>query len=322
MFALQTLFEHAPSPITAIEHSLLGEKGIKLWIKRDDQLVLKPFVENKGFCGNKWRKLQLNLKAAKEKKYQQLLTFGGAFSNHIAATASAGALFGFKPIGIIRGERIEPLNPTLSQAERCGMQLHFIDRSSYRTKQHPVFLKTLEEKFGRSYILPEGGTNLLAIEGCKAIIAELEQQFPILPDYVCVSGGTGGTIAGIIQGLEGRSSILGFSALKGTFLATEIQALFKQYELPTYSNWEIQTDYHFGGFAKFKPELIDFINTFKQNHQIQLEPLYTGKMLFGLLDLIEKDYFRRGSRIVAIHTGGLQGIEGFNQRFGNAIKVE
>lgn len=234
MHALQTLFEHDPSPISTIERPILKEKDICLWIKRDDQLLLSPFAGNQGFCGNKWRKLQLNLQAAKVGKHQQLLTFGGAFSNHIAATASAGALFGFKTIGIIRGERVEPLNPTLSEAKRCGMQLHFIDRNTYRSKDHPDFLKKLEEEFGPSYILPEGGTNLLAIEACKTIAVEIEQQVPNLPDYICVAGGTGGTIAGIIQGLKGRSSILGFSALKGNFLKTEIQTLFEQYQLPNF----------------------------------------------------------------------------------------
>ena len=275
--------------------------------------------DDKGFCGNKWRKMKYNLFAARERGYTQLLTFGGAFSNHIVATASAGRLFGFKTMGVIRGERPKGGNPSLRYAEACGMHLHFVSRSEYRNKTLPAFVEKLHQQFGDFYIIPEGGSNRLALKGCQELGAELLEQFDDQPLYVALACGTGGTLAGLTQGLSHKIKVLGFSALKGDFLTGEVEQLQALIPGNTSAPWQINHDYHFGGFAKFKPPLIEFINSFKKQFDIALDPIYTGKLFYGLLDLIGRDYFPPGSNIIAIHTGGLQGILGFNERFGDLI---
>ncbi len=306
------------SPVQEIKNNLLQSKGVQLLVKRDD--LINPQVS-----GNKWRKLKYNLLAAKEAQQNTLLTFGGAFSNHIYATAAAGKVFGFKTIGVIRGDHIEPLNATLAYAEKVGMELHFIARSEYRKKEEVAFQQNLQKKLGPFFLIPEGGTNENAIKGCSELVEEVAHQLPELPDYWCASCGTGGTLSGIIAGLNGEKKIIGFSALKGDFHQKDIQMLLSHVSdtlkvSDTLDNWQINTAYHFGGYAKFKPTLIDFINTFKQENNIQLEPIYTGKLFYGIYDLIKNDYFPKGSSILAVHTGGLQGIAGFNRRFGNLIR--
>lgn len=301
------------SPIQKINTQKLREQKITLLIKRDD--TLHTYIS-----GNKWRKLKYNIQEAIDEKHTTLLTFGGAFSNHITATAAAAQLANLKSIGIIRGERIDPLNPTLSYAQRCGMHLHFVSRTTYRQKTTTSFQQQLKEKFGDFYLIPEGGTNSLALRGCAEIIEEVKQQLKDqLPSHFCVACGTGGTIGGMITGLKNHQKIIGFSALKGNFIASEVNALINNYDSLEYHNWKINTDYHFGGYAKFKPALIDFINQFKKDFDIPLDPIYTGKMMYGIFDLLEKNFFPPQSTILAVHTGGLQGIAGFNQRFGNLI---
>lgn len=287
------------SPTQEIKADLLKEKGVKLFIKRED--LIHPIVS-----GNKWRKLKYNLKEASFLGHDCLLTFGGAYSNHIAAVAGAGKENGFKTIGIIRGEAHFPLNPTLAFAAQCGMKLFYIERDAYRNKNDPEFIKQLEKEHAPFYLIPEGGTNELAIQGCEEIINEITQPF----DVLCCPVGTGGTISGLISGIYGRKKVIGFSALKGDFLREEVHSLLKKYR-KTYSNWSINCDYHFGGYAKIRPALIDFIIDFEKQHAIPLEPIYTGKMLFGIMDLIRKNEFKSGTRIMAIHTGGLQGNAGF-----------
>ena len=290
------------TPTLEINDDLLLEKGIKLLIKRED--LIHPIVS-----GNKWRKLKYNLKAASRLGQDCLLTFGGAYSNHIAAVAGAGKEFGFKTIGIIRGEEHLHLNPTLAFATACGMQLIYLDRESYRNKNDPEFIKQLEKDHAPFYLIPEGGTNELAIQGCEEIIEDIAAPFDIL----CCPVGTGATISGLISGLEGAKQVLGFSALKGDFLQNDVSSLLEKYR-KSYANWEINIDYHFGGYAKIKPALIDFILDFEKKHKVPLEPIYTGKMLFGIMDMIIKDKFEPGITILAIHTGGLQGNAGFDFR--------
>lgn len=283
------------------QHPLLEAQQITCFIKRDDLLQLESHSGDQAFSGNKWRKLKYNLSYARHKGYSTLLTFGGAFSNHIAATASAGNLFGFRTIGIIRGERGLPLNPTLQFAEACGMELHFWSREQYRHKDQPESLAQLQRQFPEAYILPEGGTNVLALQGCAELAEEILSQEKV--DYICMSCGTGGTLAGIIQGLAGRAFALGFSALKGDFQRTDIQKLL----LPNaWNNWEVVTEYHFGGYAKVPPHLLAFLAEMK-TYDLPLEPIYTGKMLWGVLDKVKQGYFPKGTRIGVIHTGGLQG---------------
>ncbi len=289
-----------------LEAPLWQEQGVALWVKRED--LLHPHIS-----GNKWRKLKYNLQEARQQDHHTLLTFGGAYSNHIAATAAAGKAYGFRSIGIIRGEEHLPLNPTLALATSCGMQLHYISREQYRLKSEPGFLQELRAQFGQVYVLPEGGTNLLAVKGCAEIVPDIDVDF----SHICCAMGTGGTFAGIVAGLTGEKEALGFPALKGgAFLRQEVEELVLAYSGQRYHNWQLATEYHFGGYAKVKPELLAFMAQFKQEHGIPLEPVYTGKMMYGLFDLVRKGYFPRGSRVVAVHTGGLQGNAGFKERLG------
>jgi 1-aminocyclopropane-1-carboxylate deaminase len=285
---------------TSINQQVLlkAEGNIQLSIKRED--LVHPFIS-----GNKYRKLKYNITEAKLLNSKKLLTFGGAFSNHIAATAYAGSADGFETIGIIRGEELETKvssNPTLKFAKSCGMEFLFVSREAYRKKTDPTFLKKLKEKFGDFYLIPEGGTNDLAVKGCEEILNPEDDFF----DYICTCVGTGGTISGIINASKSHQKILGFPALKGDFLNQDIRKFAIQ------ENWELVKDYHFGGYSKIKPELITFINTFKRDYNIPLDPIYTGKMMFGIFDLIKNGFFPKNSKILAIHTGGLQGIAGMN----------
>ncbi|MFV8354149.1 1-aminocyclopropane-1-carboxylate deaminase/D-cysteine desulfhydrase [Flavobacterium sp. XS2P14] len=277
--------------------------SISVAIKRED--LIHPFVS-----GNKFRKLKYNLLEAKKEKHETLLTFGGAFSNHIAAVAYAGKENGFKTIGIIRGEELQDKiteNPTLLFAQNCGMQFEFVSREAYRSKSETSFSENLKQQFGAFYLIPEGGTNALAIKGCQEILTPEDAEF----DYICCSIGTGGTISGIINSVLPHQKVLGFPALKGDFLKDEIRNFVHN------DNWELMNEYHFGGYAKVNPILIQFINHFYAENKIPLDPIYTSKMVFGVLDLIQKNYFRAGSKILLIHTGGLQGIQGMNMKLKN-----
>jgi 1-aminocyclopropane-1-carboxylate deaminase len=257
--------------------------------------------------GNKWFKLKYNLQEARRQRKKTLLTFGGAYSNHIYAVAAAGKIFNFNTVGIIRGEEHLPLNPTLSFANENGMELFYLDRTSYRKKSSPEIINKLQEKFGDFYLLPEGGTNELAVKGCSEIINKINIDF----DYVCCPCGTGGTLAGLISGLNGNNFALGFAVLKGaSFLKDNVQSLLQNSDGNSFKNWDINLDYHLGGYARVKLELMDFVNRFTSLTNIPIEPIYTGKMLFGIYDQVSKGYFKDGSCIIAIHTGGLQGLRG------------
>jgi 1-aminocyclopropane-1-carboxylate deaminase len=298
---MQVLFQHPPSPVQAFQHPILEAQNLRCWVKRDDLLQLESQPGDLAFCGNKWRKLKYNLLTARQAGYSSLLTFGGAYSNHIAATASAGQLFGFQTIGIIRGEKVEPLNPTLAFADSCGMELHFWPRERYRQKEDAGIIAQLRNQFPTAYLLPEGGTNALALRGCAELAEEFLAQTEL--DYLCISCGTGGTLAGLVQGLAGRAFAMGFSALKGDFH----QALIQDLLLPEkWNNWTVCTAYHWGGYAKTPPELLVFVAEM-QKLGLPLEPIYTGKMLWGVLDLARQGYFTPGARIGVVHTGGLQG---------------
>ncbi|MBF4473459.1 1-aminocyclopropane-1-carboxylate deaminase/D-cysteine desulfhydrase [Flavobacterium sp. HJJ] len=272
--------------------------GISLEIKRED--LLHPFIS-----GNKFRKMKYNLLQAKTENQETLLTFGGAYSNHIAAVAYAGKEQGFKTIGIIRGDELRDKiteNPTLKFAQECGMEFEFVTREAYRHKTEFDFIAGLKQKFGLFYLVPEGGTNEYAIKGCEEILTEEDANF----DYVCLAVGTGGTISGIINSVLPHQKVLGFPALKGDFLKDEIRKFARS------ENWDLVTDYHFGGYGKVNEELVQFINRFYKVTQVPLDPVYTGKMVFGVMDLIHKNYFPDNAKILLIHTGGLQGIQGMN----------
>jgi len=287
-----------------VNFSEISGKGVSVFIKREDQL--HPFIS-----GNKFRKLKYNLKEASNQKKDTIVTFGGAYSNHIAATAAAGFLYNLNTIGVIRGdelannlESILKNNPTLKFASEHKMEFHFVSRSDYRKKETTEFINDLKNQFGDFYLVPEGGTNKYAVKGCEEILNKEDEKF----DYICSSIGTGGTISGLINSIKNHQKVIGFSALKGDFLQSEI----KKHILRDH-NWSLNTEYHFGGYAKVSEELITFINKFKAETNIPLDPVYTGKMMYGIVDLIKEDYFKKGTKILAIHTGGIQGIEGVNQ---------
>jgi 1-aminocyclopropane-1-carboxylate deaminase len=280
---------------------------VSLWMKREDEL-------HPNISGNKYRKLKYNLVEAADRGYHTLLTFGGAYSNHISALAYAGKMKGLKTIGIIRGDElaVQPElvaeNPTLSFAIKMGMQLDFVSREFYRSRHEEEFIALLRERFGAFYLVPEGGTNALAIRGCEEILDTTDEVF----DYICVAAGTGGTMTGLINSAAEGQTVLGFPSLKGDFLGKEIAKSAIRTE-----NWSLVNDYHFGGYAKINEKLISFINQFYRSTTIPLDPVYTGKMMYGLVDMIRNKRFEKNSRILAIHTGGLQGIDGMNQKLKN-----
>ncbi|MFM7429987.1 MAG: 1-aminocyclopropane-1-carboxylate deaminase/D-cysteine desulfhydrase [Flammeovirgaceae bacterium] len=279
---------------THIQEIVLSGSGVKLFLKRED--LNHPFVS-----GNKWWKLKYNLEEAVRFGHQTLLTFGGAYSNHIFATAAAGKELGLKTVGVIRGEKTPLLNHTLTFAESCGMELHYISREEYRKKTAPDFIQQLQNLFGDFYLIPEGGTNELAIKGCAEWALKFEQETNF--DYVCLAVGTGGTMAGLINGLSHLKKVIGFPVLKGAqFLEGEIE---KQLNINS-RNWSLAYDYHFGGYGKSNSILENFITEIKAQHELPLDKVYTGKMLYGVLDLIRNRYFSESSNIFVLHTGGLQ----------------
>jgi 1-aminocyclopropane-1-carboxylate deaminase len=283
---------------------LLKEKEIKLFIKRTDQT-------HQHISGNKWYKLKYNLIEAKKQGFKTLLTFGGAYSNHIAATACSAKEKSFKSIGIIRGEEHLPLNPTLQFAKDNRMVLRYVSRSDYREKTTPDFLEQLKVKFGDFYLIPEGGSNELAIQGTAEILDANDTQ-----DYICCAVGTGGTISGIINASTAKQTVIGFLAIKGIDeLEKDIGCWVNKF------NYKFINNYVGDGYAKVNKELVEFINEFNAEHNIPLDAVYTGKMMMGILDLIRKDFFPKGSSILAIHTGGLQGNKGMSKRLGVILPI-
>ncbi len=291
-----------------IHEPAAAARGVRLLLWRDD--LVSPDLP-----GNKARKLKYNLLEARRQGHGRLLTFGGAYSNHLAAVAAAGRRHGFATVGLVRGEAVPPLNPTLTRCVADGMALHYLDRATYRRRFEPGFLADMQEAFGPAYLLPEGGTNLLALKGMAELVAEIRQQVAF--DALAVAVGTGGTLAGLLTGLAGTESAVGVAALKGGgFLRTDIDALTRAATGQVFTNYLLATDYHFGGYAKYAVDLLAFIQLFEARHGVLLDPIYTGKLLFGVLDLMEKGHFRPGSTVVAVHTGGLQAWAGWRERFG------
>lgn len=291
------MIRYEKTTISELKGEIIEQSGVKLLIKREDQN--HPFVS-----GNKWWKLKYNLDEALKAGYTTL-TFGGAYSNHIHATAAATHELGLKSIGIIRGEETLSLNPTLSFAKARGMQLQYVSREEYRNKTEASFIEQLHNQFGDFYLIPEGGTNELAVRGCAEFAKQLSNEVEF--DYLCLPVGTGGTMAGIIEGLDESKKIIGFPVLKGaTFLEDEIR------RYTTKNNWQLVYDYHFGGYAKVTKELTEFMDQVEKQFNIPLDPIYTAKMMFGIMDLIKKKFFAAGSTILAIHTGGLQRRADFN----------
>ncbi len=284
------MLTYSDTPIQEIQDNTISAAGVRLYIKRED--LNHPLVS-----GNKWWKLKYNLSEALSQKKSALLTFGGAYSNHIYATAAAAREIGLNAIGVIRGEEKTTVNPVIQFARDSGMRLHFVSRESYRRKNEEDFIQTLKEDFGDFYLIPEGGSNALAVRGVQEFAEQRVGKF----DYVCCPVGTGGTIAGLVNGFKGLGTIVGFSVLKnGSFLSDEVRMMGAEY-----ANWTIQTEYDFGGYAKSTPWLSSFVDAFFRTYGIPVEPVYTGKMMAGVFDLLRKGFFERGSTILAIHTGGI-----------------
>ena len=299
----------------------ISYKDVKINILRLD--ILRAEVQ-----GNKYFKLKYNLQQAKELKLETLLTFGGEYSNHIHATAIAGKKAGFKTIGIIRGDELEIPTSTLQDAINNGMQILYLNRTDFRIARKLVNENNLAEFYeilnrneiqidrNKTYVIPEGGTNTLALKGTSEIL-----DFAKEIDYktVCCAIGTAGTIAGIISSVDKDKHILGFPALKGNFFEKEITHLLTNFNNETYTNWKLKHDYHFKGFGNFNEALIDFINSFYETYHIPLCTLYTGKMFFGIFDMIDKGLLSNEDKLLAIHTGGLQGREAFNEKNGDLL---
>ncbi|WP_189242843.1 1-aminocyclopropane-1-carboxylate deaminase/D-cysteine desulfhydrase [Planobispora rosea] len=287
------LHQALSSPLTELHDARLARPGVRLILKRDD--LIHPLLP-----GNKWRKLRHNLVCAAELGHDTLLTFGGAYSNHVRAVAAAGARFGFTTIGVIRGEEHLPLNDTLTFAAEHGMRLTYLDRTTYRAKNSPSVVEGLRKEFGRFYLLPEGGSNALAVHGCAELPTEIDVPF----DVICCPVGTGGTLAGIAAGLGPGPRALGFSVLRGgEFLRGDVTGLqIAAYGRPS-GNWTIDCDFHAGGYARRNRELDTFITDFADRHGMPLDPTYTAKMMWGILSLAERRAFAPGTTVIAVITG-------------------
>lgn len=297
--------------IQQVNDEIVSRYGVNLFVLRLD--LIHPHIS-----GNKWFKLKYNLEEAQKNNAETLLSFGGAYSNHIAALAFAGKQFGFKTIGIIRGDKasLNPskggkLNTTLEFAQSCGMKLYFVSREDYRKlreiKNYNEVISNfkLETSYEKLYLIPEGGANDLGVKGCAEILKDVDLNF----DFVCASCGTSTTLSGLILSLKNKQQAFGFSSLKGgEFLEKAVQDYLTKFNC-TNKNWKVIHDYHFGRYAKVTKELIDFVNWFYTQNKIQLDFVYTGKMMFGIYDMIKKGFFVKGETILAIHSGGLQGNE-------------
>lgn len=296
-----------PTPTQELSHPLLAEKQVRLFVKRDD--LIHPEI-----MGNKWRKLKYNIEKMKMDGISELVTMGGAFSNHIAAVASAGNTYGFSTKGIIRGDELnEQSNPTLELAQKNGMKLEFVDRGAFKKmREGPSIIAC---NYPHAYFLPEGGTNELAIKGCSEIIPEIDLKF----DTIICPIGTGGTFAGLVDSAPTATQVLGVSSLRGSFIHNEVSKLLERFAIRN-KNYQIVDQYHFGGYGKTKKELIDFMNWFKEKFNVPLDPIYTGKSFFAVWDMIKTNKFEKNLKIVLLHTGGLQGNSGFNRKNENIIQ--
>ena len=289
------------SILNSLSHPAAERQGIRLLLWRDD--LLGP----PGLSGNKARKLKYNLLQAKAEGHTRLLTFGGAYSNHLRAVAAAGQRHGFGTVGLVRGEAHELLNASLAYCRAAGMALHYLDRATYRRRAEPAFLAEMQAQYGPAYLLPEGGTNALALRGVAELVPELLAHTAF--DYLAVAAGTGGTLAGLALGLAEAglpARAVGMAALKGAdFLRADINALTLTATGRVLENYELHTSYHFGGYAKLPPALREFMADFERRYGVSLDPVYTSKLLAGVFDLLERGYFAPGSIVVAVHTGGV-----------------
>lgn len=282
-----------PSPAVVIDDDRFAAAGVRVLLKRDD--LIHPEVP-----GNKWRKLKYNVASAREQGFETLLTFGGAYSNHIRATAAVAARFGFGSIGVIRGEEHLPLNPSLRYAVSRGMRLTYQDRATYREKTSDAVIEALHREFGEFYLIPEGGSNAEAVRGCAELSEELDESV----DVVFCAVGTGGTLAGVAAGAPPGLVTVGVPVLKGgAFLEDDIVRLQEQVYGTRRGSWRLECYYHFGGYAKRNRELDDFIDDFEQRHGLRLDWVYEAKMMYALVDQVARGTFSRGTTVVALISG-------------------
>ncbi|MFE9019696.1 1-aminocyclopropane-1-carboxylate deaminase/D-cysteine desulfhydrase [Streptomyces sp. NPDC007808] len=290
---LNALRPRLPSPLQEPADGRFTRRGVRLLLKRDD--LIHPEL-----IGNKWRKLAPNLRAAAGRT---VVTFGGAYSNHLRATAAAGRLLGLSTVGVVRGQELadRPLNPSLARCVADGMRLHFVDRSTYRRKTEPETLAAVLRAAGAqdAYVVPEGGSNALAVGGCEALGGELRGQ----ADVVAVACGTGGTLAGLAAGLGPGQRALGVPVLRGGFLADDVRALQEEAFGGPRGEWRLDERFHFGGYARTSPELDAFAEDFERRHGVPVERLYVAKLLYGLVALAEEGAFPRGTTVAAVVTG-------------------
>ncbi len=296
------LCENKKTAVLKILKSTTNQRNIELSIKRDD--LIHPQIS-----GNKWRKLKYNIFYAKEKGYGKLVTFGGAYSNHLYAFATACKNFGINGTVIIRGEKSKKISHTIEFAEKCGLELIYISREDYRKKDTQLISSIIPDN--NVFLIPEGGSNDFALMGLKEMMEEINEEY----DFICCPVGTGGTVSGILKYSNPSTKVVGFPVLKGVdYLKDTISELSELKKLDEKLIWA--SEYHFGGYAKVNQDLIDFTNSFYQQYQIPLDLIYTSKMMYGVLDMIKKDIFPENSKILAIHTGGLQGNIGMRERLG------
>lgn len=292
-----------PTPLMAISDPLFDDYQVKVWVKRDD--LNHPHIQ-----GNKWHKLKFNLEAAKQQDKNCLITFGGAYSNHIAATAYAAKEAGLRSIGLIRGEELatSPHNwsHTLKQAAENGMALEFLSRRSYQLKDDPDFILDLQQRYPDAYILPEGGSNELAVQGFQSVMAEIELQCPHW-NTLFTPVGTGGTLAGLVRYATPRANrqINGVAVLKqADYLLPSIR---KWIGPDRFVDWQLLTDYHAGGYGKFPSELQQLKQQFETQFSIPLDPVYSAKMMAAFYDQLQQGKIAPHSKVILLHTGGLQG---------------
>jgi 1-aminocyclopropane-1-carboxylate deaminase len=295
----------ALSKLQSISHPIFTKHHISVAIKRDDQI-------DNIISGNKWRKLKYNLRHAKSTGAKGIITFGGCFSNHIHAAAFACHQQNLPVIGIIRGEESNQDNYTLAWAKHWGMQLNFVDRKTYRLRNDESYLQYLQQQYPDHIIVPEGGSNALALTGVAEIIDELNQQTEF--DTLMTPVGSGGTLAGLILGDKAQHQLIGISVLKQKdYLQSQVQSLLSD-TAKQWNNWQVMTQYHCGGYARFSRQDAEKIRQFSRITGIDFEPVYSGKMVLALLELIESGYFPPQHRIILLHTGGLQGLAGMFER--------
>lgn len=285
--------------LEAIDDPLLRERGVEVRMLRLDGIHAQ-------ISGNKWYKLKHNLLAAHAQSAHTVLSFGGAYSNHLVALSAASKACGLRSIGVVRGEAAQTLNPALQFAQGQGMALHYVSRSDYRNKEDPDFIRELEQRFGPFYLIPEGGSNLLGIKGCAEIAAHLHWHRAAAPHYVFMACGTAATLAGVVSAAPSDCEVVGISVLKGPdTLSPQVGVWLDELDCVPQCRWSIQTQFHHGGYGKSSAPLDQFIVAFFERTGVPLEPVYTGKMMWGLYQMIESGEIPRGAQVIALHTGGL-----------------